>query len=348
MSSNILRKFEHRRNTERNDKTTFTMRNGESILKELIASSDGKYNPYRIFSAEELRIATNNYDEQNIVLQDPFRTLYRGFWQERAISLMKYDSNRNQHALEWCINHIVYASRMRHKHIIKLIGCCLETQIPIPVFESVQIGTLADRIHHHGDHHFEALSLTDRLKIAMDVAHAMAYLHVGFPRPIVYRDMKPTNILFNEQSDAMLFDFSLSLSIPDGETHIELDSVVGTPGFVAPESFTTLICEKCDVYGFGAFLFELLTAQKASDLDSFESRLHYDERLKKLCGQNCRFKEILDSIIFEDKSCTCTGKEQQLQAFKLLTLQCMDFSPEDRPTMVDVAKHLRQMYRSCL
>lgn len=241
MISNILRKFKHRRDRERSDKTTFMMRNGESVLKELIASSDGKYNPYRIFSAEELRIATNNYDEQNIVLQDPFRKLYKGFWQERSISLMQYDGNRHQHVLEWCINHIVYASRMRHKHIIKLIGCCLETQIPIPVFESVEIGTLDDRIHQHNDQHFEALSLTDRLKIAMDIAHAVAYLHGGFPRPIVYRDMKPTNILFNEQGVAKLFDFSLSLSIPDGETHIELDSVVGTTGFIAPENFK-LIC----------------------------------------------------------------------------------------------------------
>ncbi|KAK9219130.1 hypothetical protein WN943_007769 [Citrus x changshan-huyou] len=324
------------------------MRNGERLLKELIASSNGKYNPYRIFSAEELRIATNNYDEQNIVLEDPFRKLYKGFWQKRSISLMKYNGNRNQHALEWCINHIVYASRMSHKHIIKLIGCCLETQIPIPVFESVQIGTLADRIHHHCEQHFEALSLTDRLKVAMDIAHAVAYLHVGFSRPIVYRDMKPTNILFNEQSDAKLFDFSLSLSIPDGETHIELDYVEGTPGFIAPENFTTLINEQCDVYGFGAFLFELLTAQEVSDHVSFESRFHYEENVKRLSGQNCRFKEMVDSIIIEDKSCTCTGKEQQLQAFKQLTLQCMDFSPEDRPTMVDVAKQLRQMYRSCM
>ena len=213
----------------------------------------------------------------------------------------------------------------------------------------MQIGTLADRIHHHCEQHFEALSLTDRLKVAMDISHAVAYLHVGFSRAIVYRDMKPTNILFNEQSDAKLFDFSLSLSIPDGETHIELDSVVGTTGFIAPENFTTLICnEKSDVYGFGAFLFELLTAQEVSDHVSFESRFHYEENVKRLSGQNCRFKEMVDSIIIEDKSCTCTGKEQQLQAFKQLTLQCMDFSPEDRPTMVDVAKQLRQMYRSCM
>lgn len=75
MISNILRKFKHGRDTERNDKTTFMMRNSERLLKELIASSNGKYNPYRIFSAEELRIASNNYDEQNIVLEDPFRKL---------------------------------------------------------------------------------------------------------------------------------------------------------------------------------------------------------------------------------------------------------------------------------
>ena len=84
---------------------------------------------------------------------------------------------------------------MDHKHILKLIGCCLETPIPILVFESVEYGTLCERIFGAPQPHFEPLLLKHRLKIAMDIAHALAYLHLGFPRPIVFRDFKTSKYL---------------------------------------------------------------------------------------------------------------------------------------------------------
>ncbi|KAK9219147.1 hypothetical protein WN943_007787 [Citrus x changshan-huyou] len=127
---------------------------------------------------------------------------------------------------------------MSHNHILKLIGCCLETPIPILVFESVQYGTLWDRILGAPQPHFEPLLLKHRLKIAMDIVHALAYLHFGFPRPIVFRNFKTSCILFNEENVAKLFDFSLSISIPEGETHIT-DTVMGTLGYCAPEYMRT-------------------------------------------------------------------------------------------------------------
>lgn len=136
-------------------------RNGETVLKELIAASNGKYNPFHIFSSKELEIATNNYDNRTVVEQDGFRTSYKSYWkQERSISVMKFDDNDNYNAYECCISNVVYRSQISHKHILKLIGCCLETELPILVFESAEYGTLADRLHCRGDH-FEALSMTD-------------------------------------------------------------------------------------------------------------------------------------------------------------------------------------------
>ncbi|KAK9215562.1 hypothetical protein WN944_007567 [Citrus x changshan-huyou] len=201
------------------------MRNGERVLKELIAASNGKYNPNRIFSDEELKIATNNFDDQNFIEPDHHSNLYKGTWQERSITIMKFWEIRKikQAAYERCINNIVYAAQMNHKHILKLIGCCIETPIPILVFESVEYRTLPERIDLYGDPQprpqFEPLRLKYRLKIAMDIAHALAYLHVGFPRPIVFRHFMPSHISFNEQYVAKLFDFSFCISIPEGETH---------------------------------------------------------------------------------------------------------------------------------
>ncbi|KDO40153.1 hypothetical protein CISIN_1g045247mg, partial [Citrus sinensis] len=120
------------------------VRNGATVLKELIASSHGKYNPYRIFSAKELEIATNNYDEREVIKQCDFyiTKLYKGFWQERLISVLKFDESLPDSVYKYSINNIVYAAQMDHKHILKLIGCCLETPIPILVFEYGEYRTL--------------------------------------------------------------------------------------------------------------------------------------------------------------------------------------------------------------
>ena len=337
----IVRKFK-----DKADKRALMTRNGATVLKELIASSHGKYNPYRIFSAKELEIATNNYDERNLIRPDISFKLYKGFWQERLISVMKfYDSEGSPPAYESCINNIKYAAQMSHKHILKLIGCCVETQIPILAFESVQYGTLHDRILSASQPQIEPLLMKHRLKIAMDIAHALAYLHFGFPRPIVYRDFKTSHILFTEENVAKLFDFSLSISIPEGETHIS-DAVMGTWGYCAPEYMRTCVFnEKSDVYGFGAFLFEVLTGQIISDLMKAADNLGcpLEEYFKKFIEDNS-FTEIVDRLIIQD--ILCLRKEQQLHAFAQLMSECLKPSPVDRPTMVDVAKKLRQIYCS--
>ncbi|GAY33704.1 hypothetical protein CUMW_287660, partial [Citrus unshiu] len=190
---------------------------------------------------------------------------------------------------------------------------------------------------------FEPLRLKHRLKIAIDIAHALAYLHVGFPRPIVFRHFIPSRILFNEENVAKLFDFSLSISIPEGKTHIT-DRIMGAWGYCAPEyKRTRVFNEKYDVYTFSTVLLQLLTGQGTRDL----LRTHGDIPLVEWLNnylQNNRFTEIADPIIVQDLS--CTEKEHQLQACARLTFECLNESPVDRPTMVVVTKRLRQIYCS--
>ena len=345
--SSILRKFKLRERTQSTDKATFVIRNGESVLKELIRASNGKYNPYCTFSAKELEIATNNYDSEKVIMKRSFYTLYKGFCQERLISVMNFDASKPR-MYDCCINNIVFASQMIHKCFFKLIGCCLETQIPILVFEYINCGSLADRIRiqHNAQPQHEPLLLTHRLKIAKDIANAIAYLHVRFPRPVIFRDFKLSNILFNEENVAKLFDFSFSISIPEGETHVS-DALRGTLPIFAPEYLTGNFNEKADVFSFGVFLGELLTGLRAFDL----ARLNEDDgyvalrdHVKKYFEED-RLNEIIDPLIMGDRS--CSGKEQQLQSYAHLIFECVNESPVDRPTMVDVAKILKQMYRSC-
>ncbi|KAK0602002.1 hypothetical protein LWI29_029482 [Acer saccharum] len=123
----------------------------------------------------------------------------------------------------------------------------------------------------------------------MEISHTFAYLHFGFPRPIVYSLMDSSQFLLDEHCVPKLFDFSNAQCIPEGETQIKdalvrgsigyvalelfkgetqiKDALVrGTLGYVAPEHFKGVLDEKCDVYGFGSLLLKLLTGQRTFDI----------------------------------------------------------------------------------
>lgn len=183
----------------------------------------------------------------------------------------------------------------------------------------------------------------------MEIASAVAYLHVGFSRPVVSRDIKPTTIVLQEENVAQLFDFTLSLSIPEGETHInDSNRVIGTFGFMAPEYRTTGdFSEKSDVYSFGALLLELLTGKKISYSSHFDDGEDYRlQDLVKKYIENESFKEIVDPAIVGEEGLMWPEKEQQLLICTELAFKCLSESEGDRPTIVQVAKQLRQIYQS--
>ncbi|ESR34598.1 hypothetical protein CICLE_v10005345mg [Citrus x clementina] len=338
----LLRKIKR---SEREKTKIYVMRNGEMFLEKLIKSCNNKRNPLHCYCAEELMSATNNYDKHKVIKTGMSYELYKGFLQDHPVSVMKFFEDFD-YAKAYCFNNIVYASQMIHKNVLRLVGCCLETQNPILVFESAEYGTLADRIYHPRQPHFEPLPWTLRLKIAMEIAYAIAYLHVGFSRPTVFRKLEPSNILLDEQNVAKVFDFSFSVSIPEGETHIT-DWLLGTFGYIAPEYVTNGDCnEKCDVYSFGMLLLELLTGQRAVDRSrrqEIEDEYFLGDHVR-LYIERSRFNEIIDAVIVGDGLCSAT--EQKVQAFTKLAFSCLSVSAEDRPTMVDVARKLRLMHRS--
>lgn len=180
----------------------------------------------------------------------------------------------------------------------------------------------------------------------MELANAVAYLHAGFARPIIFMSATPWRIFFDEQNVAKLFDFSLSVSIPEEETHVEVQ-IAGTRGYIAPGVLLEAKCnEKYDVHSFGMLLL-LLTGQKITSFCR-DRRLGVEnylwDLLKKYVEEN-GLNEMVDPMIIEEG--LCPRKEQLLQDYLDFAFKCVSESPEERPTMIDVAKQLRQMYLSC-
>ncbi|XP_021282862.1 non-functional pseudokinase ZED1-like isoform X2 [Herrania umbratica] len=307
------------------------IRNGSILLQELIALCNGKCNPICGFSAKELERATNNYDLRRVLHVNRFYKFYKGFLRDQPVLIKKFKGKFERR--EVVFNEIVIASVMSvHKNVLKLLGCCLETKVPTLVFEFAESRNLGDLVSSQNYNcHFQPLSWRCRLKIAMDIANVVAYLHTAFPKPIIHCDIRCLNIFLSEDCTAKLSDFSVSRSLSADEVDAkdEVPEIMGLP--------TAEYMAKQDVYSVGILMLMLLTGQKEICKDPLENnkRIYIADYVK-----NYDFDEILDPMILREM---LLEEVQQVEAFKALVMNCICESAGDRPTMTDVAKELRRI-----
>ncbi|KAF5444773.1 hypothetical protein F2P56_033878 [Juglans regia] len=322
------------------------LENGSMLLEKLVAACDGRPVPIRSFSYAELRSATHNCDPQIVLRAEDYCKWFKGSLEGRTISIKKYNGYLS--SLEYVFTDIVISAKMRaHKNVQKLIGCCLETQFPILVHESIASETLADRIHAFDNEvprqQRQPMPWRRRLRVARDIAHAISYLHTAFARPIIHRRISVHAIVFDQHDVPKLSNFFDCVTIPEGETCARVP-YSGSLGYLCPDYFhTSYVTEKTDVYSFGMLLLVLLTGRDAIDLlhsatiDEEDTHYHVEEYMR-----NRQVNEILDAAIMAKAGGT---DMEQLQAVLQLALMCVGVDPKMRPTMVDVAKQLRQIDR---
>uniref|UniRef100_A0A6M2ERY3 Protein kinase domain-containing protein n=1 Tax=Populus davidiana TaxID=266767 RepID=A0A6M2ERY3_9ROSI len=328
-----LDKKMHKRERQR----LFLDRGGE-LLEELIAFCNGRSNPIRNFSLNQLQKAIDDYHPSL-----PLETLkdlegrdfkwYEGILEQRLVFIKMY----------WVCNKLVYrdivvSSQMSsHNNVLKLSGCCLEIPERLAlVFEYPENGCLQTLIDDG------SLTWGTRLKIAKEIANAVTYLHSAFPRPTIHRDIKPRNIFLNQNYDAKLSHFFLSISIPEGESQVE-DQLAGTVHFLDPVYCQTgFVTEKTDVYSFGVLLLLLLTGRRIFE-EEFDEGIGLIDHVKILVEKD-RVNEVVDPRIRGSRGEAID--QQQLEASIELALRCIDDSGEDRPLMIEVAKELQLIERS--
>jgi len=144
---------------------------------------------------------------------------------------------------------------------VRLLGCCLDVDVPMLVYEFVSNGTLSRFLH--GADRTSPIPLDLRLKIATQSAEALAYLHSSISCTILHGDVKSANILLDDQHNAKIADFGASAQKSMDENEFIM-FVQGTLGYLDPESFIShQLTEKSDVYSFGVVLLELITRKRA-------------------------------------------------------------------------------------
>ncbi|KAK3141624.1 hypothetical protein QOZ80_4BG0336250 [Eleusine coracana subsp. coracana] len=308
-----------KRQAERKRSELFRKNGGVLLQQKFSAITSQKVgSSAKIFSAEELKTATDNYSETRILGRGGHGTVYKGILSDKTMVAIKKSKVFDESQVEQFVNEIAILSQIDHPNVVKLFGCCLETQVPLLVYEFVPNGTLFDHIHNRD----VACSLTweDSLRIATEIAEALAYLHSTSSVPIIHRDIKSSNILLDENFVAKIADFGASRSVPFDQTHVTT-LIQGTIGYLDPEYFqSSQLTEKSDVYSFGVVLAELLTRQKPIPWPE-ESR-NLAMHLVVLFNEGSLLQEIEPQILAE------AGKDQ---LYAVAELSAGSFSPDLDP-----------------
>ncbi|KAJ7538529.1 hypothetical protein O6H91_11G053000 [Diphasiastrum complanatum] len=226
-------------------------------------ASLSKSTGYMGFTMTDIANITCNFSASNVIGHGGFGTVYKGKLGDGKLVAIKRGKKEalQPHAFKEFQNEVTMLSNIDHLNLVKLIGYLEDDQEHILIVEYVSNGNLRE---HLDGIHGVTLDLATRLDIAIDVAHALTYLHLYAEKPIIHRDVKSSNILVTKKFRAKVADFGFSTTGPmeAGKTHVSTQ-VKGTAGYVDPEYFQTMqISPKTDVYSYGVLLIEMFSGRR--------------------------------------------------------------------------------------
>ncbi|XP_024174194.2 wall-associated receptor kinase-like 1 [Rosa chinensis] len=319
-------------------KEMFYKQNGGLLLEQQLSSSEINVERIKVFKSKELQSSTDNFNVDRIIGQGGQGTVYKGMLTDGRIVAVKKSKMIDNANLSEFINEVVILSQINHRNIVQLLGCCLETEVPLLVYEFIPNGNLFQYIH--GQTKEFPLTWEIRLRIATEIAGALSYLHTSASFPIYHRDIKSTNILLDDKYRAKIADFGTSRLVAIDQTHLTTN-VHGTFGYLDPEYYqSSQFTEKSDVYSFGVVLVELLTGKKPI------TRSAEDEMYKSLATyfiislQEDSLFDILDARVVNE------GSKDGIMVVATLAKRCLNLNGRKRPTMREITAELEAVQLS--
>ncbi|XP_066343812.1 probable LRR receptor-like serine/threonine-protein kinase At1g56130 [Miscanthus floridulus] len=275
-----------------------------------------------VFAYGELRTATENFSSNNLLGEGGYGSVYKGKLADGRVVAVKQLSETSHQGKQQFAAEIETISRVQHRSLVKLYGCCLEGNKPLLVYEYLENGSLDKALFGSGKLN---LDWPTRFEICLGIARGLAYLHEESSIRVVHRDIKASNVLLDANLNPKISDFGLAKLYDDKKTHVST-KVAGTFGYLAPEyAMRGHMTEKVDVFAFGVVILETLAGRPNFDNTLDEDKVYILEWVWQLYEEN----HPLDMV---DPKLAGFNSDEVLRAIHVALL-CTQGSPHQRPAM---------------
>ncbi|XP_042006250.1 probable serine/threonine-protein kinase PBL21 isoform X1 [Salvia splendens] len=301
---------------------------GSGRAKGKDGNNPSKGNAAHSFTFKDLALATQNFRESNLIGGGGFGSVYKGRLESGLVVAVKQLNLEGLQGNQEFIVEVLMLSLLHHPNLVNLIGYCTDGDQRLLVYEFMQMGSLEN-------HLFEPtqmpLSWSTRMKIAVDAARGLEYLHCKVNPPVIYRDLKSSNILLDNDFNAKLSDFGLAKLGPVGEnTHVST-RVMGTYGYCAPEyAMSGKLTLKSDIYSFGVVLLELITGRMAINPTKPPGEQNLVKWSRPYLKDPRRYIQMVDPLLEGHFSVRC------LHHAVAVTAMCLQEQANFRPLIGDI------------
>ncbi|KAG0528138.1 hypothetical protein BDA96_06G292700 [Sorghum bicolor] len=289
----------------------------------------------RLFSYAELRSATDNFNRTNKVGRGGFGTVYKGTIRNGREVAVKVLSAESRQGIREFLTEIDVITNVKHPNLVELIGCCVEGNNRILVYEYLKNSSL-DRALLGSNSEPADFTWSIRSAICLGVARGLAYLHEEIASPIVHRDIKASNILLDRNYVPKIGDFGLAKLFPDNVTHIST-RVAGTTGYLAPEyAWHGQLTKKADIYSFGILVLEIVSGTSSSRSILMDDKVLLEKTWELYEAKS--LKELVDPTLVD-------YPEEEVIRYIKVALFCLQAAAARRPTMPQVVTMLSKPIR---
>ncbi|CAN6443546.1 unnamed protein product [Victoria cruziana] len=284
------------------------------------------------FTLKQLKSATKNFDAANKIGEGGFGPVYKGVLPDGVVIAVKVLSSKSKQGNREFVNEIGMISALQHPNLVKLLGCCIEGNQLMLVYEYMENNSLANALFGSEEGRLK-LDWRTRCKICIGIARGLAYLHEESRLRVVHRDIKATNVLLDKDLNAKISDFGLAKLEEEGKTHIST-RIAGTIGYMAPEyAMRGYLTDKADIYSFGVVAMEIVSGKSNTNYRPKDECVYLLDWAYVLQEKG----SLLDLV--DPSLGTNYSKEEALRMLKV-SLICTSPSPTLRPSMSTVVSML--------